>query len=150
AAPAASDATVVTACGFDAHYPSAKEIDVDAWRSAHGVKKPLDAKVCWDANDRVGVPNAPGLFCLVVIPAKKSLAHDRRMRLLRLEGDALVVVWDETIATYANWLELTPTISTNGATIALHEAAPHRCDGAIHESTEKDAASVNIDGLTGL
>jgi hypothetical protein len=146
----ASDAAVATGCSFDARFAAASAVDVDVWRSAHGVKSPLAAERCWDASDRVGVPQAPGLFCLGVIPAKKSLASDVRLRLHRLEGGALPVVWDETVSTYANWLELTPTVSANGATLALHEASPHRCDGAIHESREKDAASVNIDGLTAL
>jgi len=138
-------------CAFDARWAKTNEIDVDAWRAAHGVTKAFLSKGCWDAGDRVGVPPAPGLLCLAVFPSPyKSIASDVRARVLRLDGDRLVMVWEETVATYANWLELTPTFSSNGATLTLHDSAPHRCEGAIRESFDKDAANVGIDGLSAL
>jgi hypothetical protein len=60
-------------------------------------------------------------------------------RVYRLEGARLREVWQATIATYANWLELTPRLADDG-TLTLHDRVPYACERALAEYRAKLSA----------
>lgn len=125
----------------DAHYPATAQVELGQWLAAHAVKRPLRETQCWDAAGRVGVPNAAGLVCF-----SSSKRPTRTVATIyRLDGKSLVAVWRATIGTHANWLELTPVLAQDGASLELLERAPGDCEGALAEYHAKQASGVAAD-----
>jgi hypothetical protein len=117
----------------DEHFPQAAQVDVKAWRTAHHVNRGFAESACWDAADRVGVPNAPGLFCETAYRSPPRTES----RLYRLEGEKLRVVWQRLVATWTNWTEITPLLAEDGVTLRLVERTPRDCANAYEQSKEK-------------
>jgi hypothetical protein len=80
----------------------------------------------------VGVPAAPGLLCLT----ETNDPPLTRARIYRQEGTRLRPVFDAIVAAWANWLELTPLLQSDGS-LLLSERTPHDCRGALQQSDEK-------------
>jgi hypothetical protein len=59
------------------------------------------------------------------------------VRIYRLDGTQLREVFQAVIATYANWLELTPILEGEGQTLVLHDRTPRSCEGALTEYRAK-------------
>lgn len=89
------------------------------------MRGPNFEQTCWELLG-VGSPPLPGLLCTVVNRAPEFTLG----RIYRLEDGALRQVWQATLRTYANWLELTPVISPDGE-LVLHDAG--RCESALSE-----------------
>lgn len=137
ATSASSDAPPASApeIRFVDHYPSARVVRLLAWKREHRASGPTFDQECWELGERVGSPLAPGLLCI----AENRSPEFTLARIYRLEGTALREVWQATIATYMNWLALTPLVTEDG-TLVLHDARPGRCRGAIAEYRAKLAA----------
>jgi hypothetical protein len=125
----------------DDYFPKNGVVDIRRWSSTHGVVAALHESECWDARDRVGVPPAPGLVC------ERSTTRPSKVtqRMYRLEGTRLRVVWEGVVATWANWLELTPILSDDGAELVVHERSAGSCERAFEEYREKEASGVRAD-----
>ncbi|MBM4362675.1 MAG: hypothetical protein FJ104_08335, partial [Deltaproteobacteria bacterium] len=125
----------------DAHYPSTSALVVADWLASHAATAQGIEKTCWDLGDRVGVPARPGLLCL------RTSSHPAReqARIYRLEDGHLRVVWEGPVGTWANWLELTPLLADDGATLTVHEARPGACGAALDEYRAKEDSGVPMD-----
>lgn len=122
---------------FTDHYAPEAAVSLLAWKREHGATGPSFDQICWP-QDQVGVPAAPGLLCIAANPSPEF----KLARVYRLEGTRLREVWQAIVATYANWLELTPLLSDDGATLTLHDRKPYSCERAIHEYRAKVSARV--------
>lgn len=152
-APSTSGATASARSGGDSStqaavlhddlYPPAASVDARAWVTARGATLPeslggggpTGPLRAWELSDRVGVPRAPGLLVEVTDADRTTMAS-----VLRLVGRELRVVWSGPVA--AQGLNLTVAVSSDGATLTVHDVAPHACDCALLESGQKAAAGL--------
>jgi hypothetical protein len=124
------------------HYPDESAVDPKAWALAHGIKTVPNESPCWDVGDHAGVPPAPGLLCKIVIgdvPRIEAVLH-------RLDKKRLVVVWRGLVASWANWLDLTPTLAEDGTSLTLHDG--QSCLGAAREARGKERSGIGVRGLS--
>jgi hypothetical protein len=123
------------------YYPLDETIELRPWLSDHGVAGGFREEDCWDARDRVGVPPSPGLVC----ERRTTRPPKVTSRIYRLEGARLRLVWEGIVATYANWLELTPFLAENGAELVVRDRHPGSCDAAFAEFREKAQSGIRMD-----
>lgn len=123
---------------FSAYYSPELLLRADDWKQAHGARGGAKEAECWDLGERVGVPPAPGMLCLTRIKDPAETVA----RVYRLEGARLRRVWQGTIGTWANWLELVPLLSADGRTLVVHDRAPGSCEAALSEHHEKQGSGV--------
>lgn len=123
---------------FSAYYPPERALGARAWEQAHAARGDASAAECWDMSDRVGVPPAPGMLCL----SRVDDPPETIATIYRLEGARLRSVWRGTIGAWANWLELVPLLSDDGATLELRESSPGGCEAALAEHREKRSSGV--------
>jgi len=123
---------------FSEHYPPGEAIALTAWKKQHRAQGPNFEQTCWDLGSRVGIPAAPGLLCTT----KATKPELTLARIYRLDGTQLREVFQAVIATYANWLELTPLLEGEGKSLVLHDRTPHSCEGALAEYHAKVDARV--------
>jgi hypothetical protein len=116
-------------------------VAVAEWHTARGVTSRVVEKECWDLGDRVGVPPAPGLLCL------RTSSRPSRVqgRIYRLEGKTLHLAWQGPVATWTNWLDLTPVLSDDGATLTVRERRSGDCEAAMEEYRAKEGAGIPMD-----
>lgn len=123
---------------FATRYPESERIEPGRWLHRHGVTGAVLREPCWDLGEQVGVPKAPGLLCLSVKQSPpESIATVYRVHSRRLEQ-----VWHATVATWANWLELTPVLSSDGAVLELRDRTPRACEYALKEYRAKSRSGV--------
>jgi hypothetical protein len=120
---------------FD-QYPEPLAFSLDTWTKEHHVAGPTSEQRCWELGQRVGIPPAPGLLCLTSTRTPLTRAH-----IYRLQDSRLREVFVAIVATYANWLELTPLIQADGS-LLLTDRCPGCCAGALAQASEKADAGV--------
>ena len=137
----ASQSTQAKEVRFDEHYPPSAKIDPTDWLNRQGIRKQKLRPPCWDLGDNVGSPPNPGLMCLRESkspPATTAVIY-------RANGGKLERVWEAFIATWGNWLELTPILQKDGLTLKLNDRTPRSCAGAKHEYREKEESGIDAD-----
>lgn len=122
---------------FNEHYPKQSSFSLLEFKKSNGLSGPNYELRCW-ALEKVGSPPVPGLLCL---------SHNARPEftlagVYRIEEKTLRLVWQETVFTYMNWLELTPLVSDEGVTLTLNDRRPHSCEVALSEYRAKVSARV--------
>lgn len=123
---------------FAARYPESERIEPGPWLHRHGVTGAVLREPCWDLGEQVGVPKAPGLLCLSV----KQSPPESIATVYRVQSRRLDLVWHATVATWANWLELTPVLSSDGAVLELRDRTPRACEYALKEYRAKSRSGV--------
>jgi hypothetical protein len=132
-----SDAPEPKPVRFEEHYPRASAFPLREWLRRRGLRGPVSERVCWELSGVVGDPPADGVLCLKEDP-RKSL---RWARVYRAEAGRARLVFEAIVATWANWLELTPVLASDG-TLLLHDRTAKDCYYAIVEYREKLDAQV--------
>ena len=132
AATAASDAPDKLPVQFEAHYPRGRAFPLREWLKRQSLKGPSSERDCWELVGVVGEPPVDGVLC-VKDDRQKSV---RWARVYRAEAGRLRLVFDAIVATWANWLELTPVLASDG-TLWLHDRTETACYDAIIQYREK-------------
>lgn len=128
---AASDNAETATVRFDDHYPKARAFALRDWLRKRGLKGPAFERVCWELASVVGDPPADGVLCV------KEQRHSLHWaRVYRAEKGRVRLVFEAIVATWANWLELTPVLAPDG-TLHLHDRTATDCSGAIGQYREK-------------
>lgn len=121
---------------FSSHYPLDQSVQLLTWKKEHHASGPTFDQRCWELPMPVGSPPAPGLLCT----AENRQPEFTLARIYRLDGSTLREVWSATVATYLNWLELTPIVAPDGLSLELRDRTPGSCYSAIAEYRAKRSA----------
>jgi hypothetical protein len=123
---------------FTESYPDERRVAPDEWAKAHGARGAPSEKDCWDLGPAVGVPPAPGLLCVFT----QGPPLEKLGRIYRLQGTKLERVWQATLGTEANWLELIPRLASDGSSLELQERSAGDCERALCQYAEKAAYGI--------
>jgi len=127
--------------GFAQRYPAEGRISPADWLKSHGARASLAEKDCWDLGTAVGTPPAPALLCVLT----KGPPIDKLARIYRLDGARTQRVWEATIGTDSNWLDLVPVLAADGKSLELRDQAPGACERALCQYSEKQAHGILMD-----
>jgi hypothetical protein len=125
--------------GFHDYYSDRDRINPAAWVAQHELRKTNLRDPCWDLGVHVGVPPASGLLCLEYTRSPVQTIAS----VYRVEGQSLKNVWMGIVATWANWLDLTPVVSDDGTVLDLRDQSPCACFSALREHHEKVMAGID-------
>jgi len=114
---------------FSEHYRKEEAFRLLEWKREHHATGPTFDQECWELGVTVGTPAEAGLLCVT----QNRSPEFKLARIYRLEGQALRVVWEATVATYANWLDLTPLLDAEGG-LVLSEGFPRSCEMAAGQA----------------
>ena len=128
---------------FKRTYPDERAVTATEWKRAHGAIGPLHDERCWDLPQGVGIPAAPALLCWHAAHATPN-EPEYLARIYRLEGKTLRQAWEGIVATDSNWLDLTPIVAANGASLVVHDANRGACEGALAQADEKVYAGIEV------
>jgi hypothetical protein len=116
---------------FDDHYPKARAFALHEWLRKRGLKGPASERICWELTSVVGDPPADGVLCV-----KEQWPSLYWARVYRAKKGRVRPVFSAIVATWANWLELTPVVASDG-TLWLHDRTATDCSSAIEQYREK-------------